>query len=79
MTQTLLLNGQTFDDRDVVTLESRGTREGNIRGYGQQPVQYPCQAARSTMIAEVSASLGRTIHNTFKQTFEIAQMGLFLA
>lgn len=67
--------GLAVDNRDAVRLGAVFTRDGVIRGHGQSGVRYRGAVGWQTMIAEVTASFGRTMHNVFNQTFEIAGDG----
>lgn len=67
--------GQAVDDRDAEMLASVFTRDGLIRGHGQAGVRYAGAAGWKTMIAEVTASFDRTMHNVHNQTFDIAEDG----
>lgn len=67
--------GLAVDNRDAAMLGSIFIRDGVIRGHGQSGARYAGPAGWEKMIAEVSASFGRTMHNVFNQTFEIAPDG----
>lgn len=67
--------GLAVDNRDAAMLGSIFTRDGLIRGHGQSDARYAGTAGWERMISEVSASFGRTMHNVFNQTFEIAPDG----
>lgn len=67
--------GLAVDNRDAAMLGAAFTRDGVISGYGQAGARYAGAAGWQTMIAEVSASFGRTMHNVYNQTFEIAADG----
>lgn len=67
--------GLAVDIRDAAMLSSIFTRNGVIRGHGQSDARYTGAAGWSRMIAEVSASFGRTMHSVFNQTFDIAPDG----
>ena len=67
--------GLAVDNRDAAMLGSIFIRDGVIRGHGQSGARYTGPAGWDKMIAEVSASFGRTMHNVFNQTFEIASDG----
>lgn len=61
--------GLAVDNRDAAMLGSIFIRDGVIRGHGQSGARYAGPAGWDKMIAEVSASFGRTMHNVFNQTF----------
>lgn len=67
--------GLAVDNRDAAMLGSVFTHDGAIRGHGQPGTRYAGAKGWRTMIAQVSASFGRTMHNVYNQTFEIAADG----
>lgn len=67
--------GLAVDNRDAAMLGSIFTRDGLIRGHGHSDARYVGTAGWERMLSEVSASFGRTMHNVFNQTFEIASDG----
>ncbi len=62
--------GLAADNRDAELLGSVFTHDGVIRGFGQAAARYTGVAGWQQMIAEVSASFERTMHNVHNQTFE---------
>lgn len=67
--------GLAVDNRDAAMLGSIFTSGGCLRGYGQPGARYAGPAGWKAMIAEVSASFDKTMHNVYNQTFEIAPDG----
>ncbi len=67
--------GLAVDNRDAALLGSVFTRDGVICGYGEGAARYTGAAGWQRMIAEVSNSFGRTMHNVYNQTFEISSDG----
>jgi len=67
--------GLAVDSRDASMLGSIFTRDGIIRGHGQSDARYAGKAGWETMIGEVSASFGQTMHNVYNQTFELSPDG----
>lgn len=67
--------GLAVDNRDAAMLGAIFTSNGVIRGHGQRAARYTGAAGWQTMIAEVSTSFGRTMHNVYNQTFDTAPDG----
>lgn len=63
------------DSRDAAMLTGVFTQGGTLRGFGEPGVRYAGAEGWARMIAEVSASFGKTMHNVFNQTFERAVDG----
>ncbi len=63
------------DTRDSAMLASIFTREGVVRGYGENPIEFCGAEGLSRMVAQVDASFDQTMHNVFNQTFERADDG----
>lgn len=67
--------GLAVDSRDPAMLAAVFTREGTLRGLGEDKARYTGLVGWERMIAEVSASFGQTLHNVFNQTFDRAADG----
>lgn len=63
------------DTRDSAMLVSIFTRDGIIRGHGENPIEFTGAEGLSRMVAQVDASFDQTMHNVFNQTFERATDG----
>ena len=67
--------GLAVDSRDVAMLAGVFTLGGTLRGIGEAKARYIGTEGWARMIAEVSVSFDKTMHNVFNQTFERALDG----
>jgi hypothetical protein len=58
------------DTRDAEMLASAFTRDGAVRGFGENPIEFVGADGLARMIAQVDAAFQKTMHNVFNQTFE---------
>lgn len=63
------------DTRDAAMLASAFTRDGAVRGFGENPIEFIGAEGLERMIAQVDAAFQKTMHNVFNQTFERASDG----
>ncbi len=63
------------DTRDAGMLASAFTRDGAVRGFGENPIEYVGADGLSQMVAQVDSAFQKTMHNVFNQTFERAADG----
>jgi SnoaL-like domain len=63
------------DTLDAVMLASAFTRDGAVRGYGENPIEFIGADGLSRMVGQVDAAFQKTMHNVFNQTFERAADG----
>jgi SnoaL-like domain len=64
------------DTLDAEMLTSVFTRDGAVRGYGENPIEFIGAEGLARMIAQVDAAFQKTMHNVFNQTFERAPDGM---
>lgn len=64
------------DTRDAAMLASIFTREGVVRGFGENPIEFCGDEGLSRMVEQVDATFDQTMHNVFNQTFERADDGV---
>jgi hypothetical protein len=60
------------DTLDAEMLASVFTRDGAVRGFGENPIEFVGTDGLARMIAQVDAAFQKTMHNVFNQTFERA-------
>lgn len=58
------------DTRDAAMLASIFTRDGVIRGHGENPIEFCGAEGLARMVAQVDITFDQTMHNVFNQTFE---------
>ena len=58
------------DTRDAAMLASIFTRDGVIRGFGENPIEFRGTEGFARMVDQVDAAFDQTMHNVFNQTFE---------
>jgi SnoaL-like domain len=63
------------DTLDAAILASVFTRDGAVRGFGENPIEFVGADGLSRMIGQVDAAFQKTMHNVFNQTFERAADG----
>lgn len=63
------------DTLDAAMLASVFTREGAVRGYGENPIEFVGADGLAKMIGQVDAAFQKTMHNVFNQSFDRAVDG----
>lgn len=63
------------DTLDAAMLASAFTRDGAVRGFGENPIEFAGEHGLSRMVGQVDAAFQKTMHNVFNQTFERAADG----
>jgi len=58
------------DTLDAEMLARAFTRDGAVRGFGVNPIEFHGSEGLARMIAQVGAAFQKTMHNVFNQTFE---------
>jgi hypothetical protein len=63
------------DTLDAAMLSAVFTRDGALRGFGVNPIEFVGADGLARMIGQVDAAFQKTMHNVFNQTFERASDG----
>ena len=63
------------DTLDAAMLATAFTRDGAVRGFGENPIEFVGADGLARMVGQVDAAFQKTMHNVFNQTFERADDG----
>jgi SnoaL-like domain len=63
------------DTLDAALLSTVFTRDGAVKGFGENPIEFVGPDGLARMIAQVDASFQKTMHNVFNQTFDRGDEG----
>lgn len=64
------------DTLDAELLSAVFARDGAVRGYGENPIEFVGADGLARMIGQVDASFQKTMHNVFNQTFDRSADGV---
>jgi SnoaL-like domain len=59
-----------IDALDAELLSTVFTRDGAVRGYGENPIEFEGAEGLARMIGQVDTAFQKTMHNVFNQTFD---------
>jgi hypothetical protein len=63
------------DTRDPIMLAAAFTRDGVVRGYGENPIEFVGAEGLRRMVGQVDSAFHKTMHNVFNQSFERDEAG----
>lgn len=58
------------DTLDAAMMATAFTRDGAVRGFGENPIEFVGADGLARMVDQVDAAFQKTMHNVFNQTFE---------